>query len=325
MKCTWIEALDSAGLQLLIVGLAIPTFIRIAVYILKIVYTFYVFKLKSRSALLSPKYMGEWAVVTGSTDGIGLEYAKQLAEIGFNIVLVSRSQEKLDNVRSQIVSECPEVQVCTIQADFSLMSPKEYDRIENELIRKIGPVDDNLDIGILVNNAGVCYDRSLSFEDVSPILINQITQVNVSSVFHMTRMILPHMLHSNKNPLILNIGSVAGINHFPFKSAYSASKASIISFSRALESELSSTNVDVQCVCPGLVVTKMILDDPSLNRLSNRWYVLASADFVKSALNSIGSLRFTCGCLAHYIYWDVIFPVIPRFLIVRNIRMTINH
>ncbi|KAL7678331.1 hypothetical protein ACOME3_004559 [Neoechinorhynchus agilis] len=283
------------GTKLMVIGWAIETSLRIIISFLKIVYTFYVFKLKSRSALLSPKYMGEWAVVTGSTDGIGLEYAKQLAEIGFNIVLVSRSQEKLDNVRSQIVSECPEVQVCTIQADFSLMSPKEYDRIENELIRKIGPVDDNLDIGILVNNAGVCYDRLIPFEQVNRLMIDQMVKVNISAVMHITRIVLPYMLQSKKKCLIANVSSICGVIHSPFVTVYTATKASIISFSKALKSELKSTNVDVQCIYPGLVATKMAYAIPYIEDKKDLLRAQTPKDFVRSALNSVGSFECTSG------------------------------
>ncbi|KAL7678334.1 hypothetical protein ACOME3_004562 [Neoechinorhynchus agilis] len=319
------ETLLSAGLQLLIVGLAIPTFIRIAVYILKIVYTFYVFKLKSRSALLSPKYMGEWAVVTGSTDGIGLEYAKQLAEIGFNIVLVSRSQEKLDNVRSQIVSECPEVQVCTIRVDFGTMNLEEYDRIENELKSKIGQVNHYLDIGILVNNVGVSYERLMPFEQLPAEKIDQLVEVNVSSAFNMTRIVLPHMLRSGKKCIIINISSSSGIMDLPYLTAYSACKASIVSFSKALRNELEKSNVKVQCVFPGFVATKMLSAESLNKKVRTKWYVPSPEDFVRSALNTVGSLSLTSGCFAHFIYCELPNDFVPSSLMAWNVRKMMKY
>merc|ERR1719450_829776 len=92
------------------------------------------------------KKYGSWAVVTGATDGIGKAIAKQLAKRGINIVLISRSSDKLTTVAEELVTF--NVQVKTITYDFS--DANNYGQIAEEI--------EDLDIGILVNNVGISYD-----------------------------------------------------------------------------------------------------------------------------------------------------------------------
>ncbi|KAK5069244.1 hypothetical protein LTR16_009524, partial [Cryomyces antarcticus] len=93
---------------------------------------------------------GTWAVVTGASDGIGKEYATQLADKGFNIVLVSRTQSKLDTLARELESKYASVQTKTVAMDFAQNRDSDYDMLKRHIA--------DLDISILINNVGLSHD-----------------------------------------------------------------------------------------------------------------------------------------------------------------------
>ena len=166
---------------------------------------------------LKQKY-GSWALITGPTDGIGLEYARQLAARGLNLVLVGRSQEKLDKVRDELLDK-HHIDIVTVQADLNSDDPQMYNRI----LREIAP--ETREIGILVNNAGVMYDSPNRFLDQPESKIWQHVRVNMLAVVMMTRLVLPSMV-KRKRGLVCNVSSIAGYQPLPLMGLYSASKVS---------------------------------------------------------------------------------------------------
>ncbi|XP_014675888.1 PREDICTED: very-long-chain 3-oxoacyl-CoA reductase-B-like [Priapulus caudatus] len=128
--------------------------------------------------------MGSWAVVTGATDGIGKQYALQLAEQGLNIVLIGRSPEKLKATESEVRMRS-NVQVKTVVVDYS-GGREIYDDVERELA--------GLEIGVLVNNVGMGYAWIFDeFLDVERDVHLRMLNVNMMSCVAMTFIVLPQV------------------------------------------------------------------------------------------------------------------------------------
>ncbi|XP_028399634.1 very-long-chain 3-oxoacyl-CoA reductase-B-like [Dendronephthya gigantea] len=189
---------------------------------------------------------GEWAVVTGSTDGIGKEYAKQLAAKGLNIILMSRSQEKLDAVASEIESE-HKVKTKVIKIDFS-GGHEIYEPIAKEL--------EGFEIGVLVNNVGFALPYPAFFHEVSVENIWRQINVNVMSTTMLTKLIIPSMVVRKKG-IIINVASVAAIIPISLLGPYSGTKAFMDKLSESLQIEYGDKGIIVQSVLPCFVATKM--------------------------------------------------------------------
>ncbi|XP_045135817.1 inactive hydroxysteroid dehydrogenase-like protein 1 [Portunus trituberculatus] len=229
---------------------------------------------------------GRWAVVTGSTDGIGKEYAKELARRGVNLVLVSRTMEKLHKVSAEIVREFG-VQTEVIQADFSGGRPI-YEDIAKGLQGK--------EIGILVNNVGVLLSEPMEFGDVSEKDIWSHVNVNVASVPAMTKLVLPGMLKRGRGAIV-NLSSTASTVPVPLSGIYSATKAFVNFFSRALEFEYRNSGITIQTLIPSYVSTNMtkysdLVHDPGV-------FVPTAQTYASSAINTLGYARHTTGYWAH--------------------------
>ncbi|XP_071975096.1 very-long-chain 3-oxoacyl-CoA reductase isoform X1 [Engystomops pustulosus] len=251
---------------------------------------------------------GKWAVVTGATDGIGKAYAEELARRGMCIVLISRTQEKLDEV-AQAIREKFKVETKVIAADFG--KPAEiYDRIEAGL--------KGLEIGVLVNNVGISYEYPEYFLDIPDLdkTLDKLIDINITSVCKMTRLVLPGMLERSKG-VILNISSASGMYPVPLLTVYSATKAFVDFFSRGLHAEYKSRGVTVQSVLPFFVATKLSkVRKPTWDKPSPEAYV-------RSALNTVGLQTRTNGYLPHALMGWVTGSLLPNCLSMK-LAMNVN-
>nr|BEH16728.1 hydroxysteroid 17-beta dehydrogenase 12a [Sardinops melanostictus] len=249
--------------------------------------------------LLSPK-LGKWAVVTGATDGIGKSYAEELARRGFALMLISRSQEKLDDV-SQALEDMYKVETKTIAVDFG--GADIYSKVDAGL--------EGLEIGVLVNNVGISYSYPEFYLNI-PDLENFITtmiNVNITSVCQMTRLVLPRMVARSKG-VIMNISSASGMYPVPLLTVYSASKAFVDFFSRGLHTEYKCKGIIVQSVLPFFVATKMTrIRKPTLDKPTPDRYVAAE-------VNTVGLEDQTNGYFPHAVmgWWSAVFAPIQLVL-----------
>ena len=184
------------------------------------------------------KYEG-FALITGASRGLGMAFARALAERHCNLVLVARSAEPLHAFANELRRSTP-VSVVAIQADLSI--PGAGQILTEQLSNGDIPID------LLVNNAG--FGLRGEFRELSILRQLEMLRLNNQAIVELTYSLLPGMLERRQRGII-NISSTAGFQPIPFASAYSASKAFVTAFSLALEQELRSAGVTVVTVCPG--------------------------------------------------------------------------
>ncbi len=179
------------------------------------------------------------ALVTGASSGIGLEFAKQLAEAGTDLVIVARSEDKLNELAEDL--DC-DVEV--IAADLSVKF--EVDRVAERLEASERPID------LLINNAGFG-----SFENVVDLDVDTETSMIELNIIALQRLsnVAASVFAERGYGSILNVSSVASFAPFPSGATYAATKAFVTSFSDALHDEVKNSGVSVSCLCPGLTRT----------------------------------------------------------------------
>jgi len=237
-----------------------------------------------------PAEYGPWAVVTGCSKGIGLCYAHELAKKGMNLVLIARKVELLNQIAEDIRAKYG-VQIEVIIADFG-HGATIYKNIEEGLANK--------DIGILVNNVGVAYDRIKYFHEESEEKLWNMINVNVGAMTLMTKMILPKM-EEKKKGAIINVASVAAFAPQPLVTMYSATKAYVDFFSRGLSYECSDKGITVQCVCPGPVLTDMleVIAKDEVNSASTKLFIPDAKTYTAQAMSTLGFSYQTTGYWKH--------------------------
>lgn len=163
---------------------------------------------------------GSWAIITGSTDGIGKALAFEMAAKGLNLVLVGRDPSKLEATSHGIREKFGhQVEIKNILMDLAKLSGEDIARVTEEGIK-------GLDVGVLVNNAGLAYPYAKYFHEVDLELMESITKVNIEAATWVTRAVIPGML-KKKRGAIVNIGSGSSVivPSYPLYTVYAASKA----------------------------------------------------------------------------------------------------
>ena len=186
------------------------------------------------------------ALVTGASRGIGLAIARELADVGYNLALVARSEDALLDAMAEIETTHP-VTVKTITAD--LAQEDSYARIVNETVAAFGGLD------LLVNCAGVAQQGS--FTEVSPTEWDSVFAVNAKAPFFICKEALPYLKQSKK-PIIINIASVVGFKGYINQSVYASSKHALTGFTKVLAKEVQPFGIRVHLISPGGVATEMV-------------------------------------------------------------------
>ncbi len=195
--------------------------------------------------------MRKCALITGASGGIGSEIAIRLAKDGFNIVACYYSDENgIKELEKKLALTETEYRI--YKADVSDM----------ESIKKIFADAAEIfgGVSVLVNNAGMAQQKL--FTDITEDEFDRITDVNFKGVFNCCQCAVPCMVN-RKSGKIINISSMWGICGASCETVYSATKAAVIGLTKALARELAPSNVQVNCVAPGAIDTKMnsILSD----------------------------------------------------------------
>lgn len=184
-----------------------------------------------------------YAIVTGPTSGIGYAFADLFAKEGVNLILTSRDEARLQEVKTELEDKYS-VTVKVIPKDLSRPeAPSEIFEVLKE-----GGLQPN----ILVNNAG--YNVYGKFEESDLKQELKMIQLQIGSLTEMTKLFLRQRARDATN-MILNVASIAGLVPGPRASVHFATRAHVLSFSLALADELRGTDVSITCLCPGPVRT----------------------------------------------------------------------
>ncbi|KAH9398487.1 hypothetical protein TYRP_018727 [Tyrophagus putrescentiae] len=254
----------------------------------------------------------QWAVVTGASDGIGYEFARQLAVKGYSLLLISRNEERLQQARRNILAQVnqsvvlsgalgedglstvvlddrigfssggeqsseqsqagSQVQVRTLAVDFSHLYV--YKKIEQFL----APVA--ADIAIVVNNVGICPPIPAPFISEETVLHQEMINVNVVAATKMLEITLPSMVQRRRG-LVINVSSTAGTHLAPLTSVYAATKAYLSHLSDCLSVEHAKEGITFVTLHPYRVSTKQ-------GHFAEVGMTTATAeDYVSSALSAI--------------------------------------
>ena len=177
------------------------------------------------------------ALVTGASSGVGVEFARQLGKLGYDLILTARRFELLQQVRDEI-GEKSSVHIELIECDLGT------DHGAEDLV----DATRDFDVEFLVNNAGLgIYRPGLehSLKEIDNMIL-----VNCRSLTVLTRMFAERMVASG-NGRILNHASFAGVHPSPWYSVYSGTKAYVVDFSTTMNFELLGTGVSITTLCPG--------------------------------------------------------------------------
>ena len=190
--------------------------------------------------------MGNTALITGASGGIGAELARLHAARGGDLVLVARREEALNTLKQELVAEYG-ISVSVIVADLS-----EADAAEKVFA---ATEEAGVQVDILINNAGIgghgkFHERDLAKEQA-------MMQLNMISLVNLTHLYMRPMVSRNSGR-ILQVASTAGMMPGPLQAIYYATKAFVISFSQSIAEELSGTQVTSTALCPGPVDTGFV-------------------------------------------------------------------
>lgn len=223
------------------------------------------------------------ALITGASSGLGEEYARQLASMGYELILTARRFERLQQLAQALQSEY-KVHPRIEQADISKLTDVE------KLVSIINSLDT---MDLLVNNAG--FGTVGRFYKVDPAKELSMLNVHVVAPVMLCRAVIPAMLMRNEG-VIINVSSLAGL--IPIRNVlYHSTKAFLVSFSEALHTELHGTQVHVQVLCPGFTITEFH-DTPEYTRFSRdgvpKFLWMTAAQVVSVSLKTMNNGRLIC-------------------------------
>ncbi|CAG9335064.1 unnamed protein product [Blepharisma stoltei] len=188
---------------------------------------------------------GSWALVTGGANGIGKAWSQELAKLGFNILIIDFDWEAANQAKETIELNYKVV------VEMLILDLSDQDNIAN-----VGKFieENNLDISILVNNAGA--HKMAPVKDMPNEDIMKLINTNVIAMTLLTRLLLPKLLERKQRSAIINMSSVSAHIGFPYSTVYAATKSYIRIFSASLREEIKE-KIDVLVVSPEGVSTNM--------------------------------------------------------------------
>ncbi len=234
-----------------------------------------------------------WALITGASSGIGRDMARYLYRLGYNLIIVARNVDKLNELKTQLSQNKSNDNIKKVQAKERIKNEIEHkkeneiknkstDTQEQQIIVKQVDLSDkdqciklyeetkHISLDLLVNNAGFGVFGEFIDTDLEKEI--NLINTNITAVHVLTKLYLKDMIRNNKGH-ILNVASIAGMEPGPLMAAYYASKSYVIRLSRAINKEIKKrkANVKISVLCPGPVdtnfnnVAKVVFKAPSMS------------------------------------------------------------
>ena len=217
------------------------------------------------------------ALITGATSGIGYALAKIFAREQYDLVIVARNKEKLEEVKNTLEKKYS-VSVTVVSKDLSKITSSQeiYDEIKKKSIF----------IDALINNAGFGQYGEFVAADLQTSV--DMINLNTTSVTALTRLFLPDMIARNKGQ-ILNVASTAAFQPGPAFGVYYATKAYVLSFSLALRTEVKNHGISVTCLCPGPTKTEFFTNNIAIteSRLIQFGSFMSAEEVAESGYNAL--------------------------------------
>lgn len=220
-----------------------------------------------------------YALITGASSGLGMDFARQLAGRGYDLVLVARREDRLRALATEIERDSGR-HVEVVVADLALDAERE--RVAQTALALAKPVE------VLVNNAGLgLYGR---FHAIPWTKERQMLDVDIEAVVHLTKLLTPAMI-ARGNGYVLNVASNGAYQPTPLYASYAAAKAFVLSFSQAINFEFRGTGVSVTVVSPGVTATEFLAVSKQRPTLYQRLLMGRSKTVVNKALKAMFARR----------------------------------
>lgn len=214
---------------------------------------------------------GPVAFVTGASSGIGLAFATELAERGLDVVLVARRRERLENL-GRAIEQAHGVKVHSIVADLS----------DSNAPATLLEATRDLDVGLVVSNAG--FNSKGRFEQGSASRMAKLLTVNCHAPMQLAHGFIPRLKARGRGGFIAT-ASVEGLMSMPYSTAYSATKALVVSLCEGLWAELKETGVNVLALCPGATESEATMGEAA--GVESRQQLMPAKELVRQALDHI--------------------------------------
>ncbi len=233
-------------------------------------------------------------LITGGSGGIGSAICVAFAQAGYNVAVHYNKNKEAAQRLAEILRESYGVSAVSVGADVS--DRQAVNDMYDEIDRTLGKID------VLVNNSGIAQQKL--FTDITCDDWSKMTGVNLDGVFHCTQEAVKRYMIKTHSGVILNISSMWGQVGASCEVHYSAAKAGVIGFTKALAKELGLSEIRVNCICPGVVMTDMMksFDENTINELKE-----------ESVLNRLGTPKdiadaavFLCSDRAKFITGQIL-------------------
>ncbi|MEM9952057.1 MAG: SDR family oxidoreductase [Chloroflexota bacterium] len=248
------------------------------------------------------------ALITGASSGIGEAFARHLANMGYDLIVVARREERLQALADKVT-----VDVEIVVADLTK---------RDDITRVESLIASHDDIAYLVNNAGfsgvgLFADQSIDFYD-------DMIQLHVMTSTRLAHAVIPQM-KANKNGAIINVSSFGGFVPMPTSATYNATKAYLTSFSESLSMELAPHGIVVQALCPGFTYTEIwdtagFENTPDVPQIA--W--MSSDEVVIESLRAIPAKKYrVTPRLLYQIMWRL-FQLAPLRYLLKRYMLQVN-